>query len=478
MKYLDFLDDDDKEKAQLLTTLQLYNEQFLSKKKLLELTGLSKFLLERYLTELNKEYPQLRISEEYYDEIAFQPISNEIIQELQYRYAERSPKFRFFIEVLVEEKSIKKFQAEQHIAKTTLYQIRTKVISSLKKVGLSIQKNKLIGPEARVRSVIFDIISYFYFGERYPFTHSEQKIQQLLQQLVSYFNLDLTFLQKRKLALFLQIMQSRRLNHHDLQENFCTVGAKTQQQFASQLAMLKKVLQSSIPTSVEEESHYILLFLFVSDMFDCDLSFNDDLLAETKNTAKQLVTQLSDAFQLTQKQEKYLYHSFLKKILGLSIFRQNYTTFVDISAYSYFSEVYNPLHRLVLRFIRKNHYCLSLNLSKNEQAKLYYDFMFSILAFLEPSQFGNPITIYIDFSHGNAYTEYISQSLQRFRDLNIVIQKRFNNTTQLSISDYKITELTCPQIIWKQPPSPSDWAKFADLVVELREVENEKFEMF
>ncbi|WP_239644650.1 hypothetical protein [Enterococcus crotali] len=110
MKYLDFLDDDDKEKAQLLTTLQLYNEQFLSKKKLLELTGLSKFLLERYLTELNKEYPQLRISEEYYDEIAFQPISNEIIQELQYRYAERSPKFRFFIEVLVEEKSIKNFR--------------------------------------------------------------------------------------------------------------------------------------------------------------------------------------------------------------------------------------------------------------------------------------------------------------------------------------------------------------------------------
>ncbi|EOI06743.1 hypothetical protein UAY_00085 [Enterococcus moraviensis ATCC BAA-383] len=476
MKYLDFLEDDDKEKAQLLKILQLYNEQFLSKKKLLELTSLSRFLLERYLVELNNEFPQLRISEEYYDEIVFQPISNDMIQELQYRYAERSSKFRFFIEVLVEEKSIKKFQTEQHIAKTTFYQIRNKVLANLKEAGLSIRKNKLMGPETRVRSVIFDIISYFYFGERYPFTNSEQKIQQLLQQLITYFNLDLSFLQKRKLALFLQIMQNRRLNHHHLQENFCTVGEKTQRQFGSQIAMLKKVLMQS--SEGEGESNYILLFLFVSDMFDCDLLFNDDLLLETKETAKALVAHLSNSFQLTKQQGKHLYHLFLKKVLGLSIFRQNYTTFVDVSAYSYFSEVYNPLHKLILRFIRKNQFCLALDLSKNEQAKLYYDFMFSILSCLESSQLGKPITIYIDFSHGNAYTEYISQSLHRFRDLNIVIQTRFNNDTQLSISDYKITELTCRQIIWKQPPTPSDWARFADIVIELREFENEKNEIF
>ncbi|GGC97177.1 helix-turn-helix domain-containing protein [Enterococcus wangshanyuanii] len=481
MDYLAFLDDEDRDKLTVLMTLQSYNDQYLTQKRLIEQTGLSKFLLEKYLKELNLECPELMISDELYDEMSYHAISNDTVQKIQHMYAQRSLKFRFFVEVLIEEKTVKKFQEEQHIAKTTLYQIRTKVLNSLKKEKILIQKNKMIGPEMHVRSIIFDVVSYFYFGESYPFSSQcRNEAKQLLQLLISYFNLDLTFFQKKKLSLFIHIVQIRIKNQHMINENLCMINEKTQQTYQRQLTMIEQLLAPSLESTSEssKESNYLLTFLFVSEMLDLELTFNKEMFSKTKETAQTLLNSLSRQFQVKDSQKKELYDSFLKKLLSLSIFRQNYTTFVDTAAYSYFAEVYSSLHRLILHFIRKEPFLLSLELSKNDQAKLYYDIMFTVLSSLEPVQLGRPITIYIDFSHGLAYTEYICQSLQRFRDLNISIQNRFNNETQIVLSDYRLKKATCQQIIWKQPPTPSDWAKFADVVIELREKENEKNTLF
>ncbi|OJG97814.1 hypothetical protein RV18_GL003828 [Enterococcus termitis] len=481
MNYLDFLDDEDRERLTVLMTLQSYNDQYLTQKRLIELTGLSKFLLEKYLTELNHDCPELAISNELYDELTYQAISNDMIQKVQHTYAKRSLRFRFFIEVLVEEKTLKKFQEEQHIAKTTLYLIRNKVLNCLKQEKLLIQKNKLIGPEMHVRSIIFDIVSYFYFGEKYPFSRENtEEVKQLSQLLVSYFGLDLTFFQKKKLSLFIHIVRIRIKNHHAIKENLCSVSDQAQQLYKRQLTMIEQTLTSVTDLSDRpfKETNYLLTFLFVSEMLKIELNFNKELFTQTKIAAQALLTQLSKQFLVKDSQKEALYDSFLKKLLSLSIFRQSYTTFVDTAAYSYFAEVYSSLHKLILRFVRKDPFLLSLELSKNDQAKLYYDIMFTVLSLLEPVQLGRPINIYIDFSHGLAYTEYICRSLQRFRDLNIAVQKKFNNETQIVLSDYRLQKATCQQIVWKQPPTPSDWAKFADIVIELREIENEKNTLF
>ncbi|MBO0471534.1 helix-turn-helix domain-containing protein [Enterococcus sp. DIV0242_7C1] len=481
MEYLDFLEDEDHDRLKVLMTLQSYNDQYLTQKRLIELTGLSKFLLEKYLKELNQDCPELGLSDELYDELTYHPISNDTIQKTQHIYAQRSLKFRFFIEVLIEEKTLNKFQEEQHIAKTTLYQIRTKVLNCLKQEKIVIKKNKMIGPEMHVRSIIFDIISYFYFGERYPFsTESRSDAKQLLNLLISYFSLDLTFFQKQKLSLFIHIIQLRIKNRHIINENLCAVSETTQQMYHRQLRTIEQALApaADLTSEVFKESHYLLTFLFVSEMLELDLQFNKELFSQTQSTAQELLTSLTLHFPVKELQKKELYDSFLKKLLCLSIFRQSYTTFVDTAAYRYFAEVYSSLHRLILRFIRKEHFLSSLELSKNDQAKLYYDIMFTVLSVLEPVQLGKPINIYIDFSHGAAYTEYICQSLQRFRDLNIAVQTRFNNDTQIVLSDYRLRKATCQQIVWKQPPTPSDWAKFADIVIELREKENEKNTLF
>ncbi|MTD41890.1 hypothetical protein GIX45_25375 [Erwinia sp. CPCC 100877] len=477
MEYLNFLEDEDREKLQLLMTLQQYNEQFLTQKKLIEETGLSKFLLDKYITELNISCPTLNISEELYDEMSYQPVSNDLVQKMQHAYAQRSLKFRFLVEVLVEEKSVKKFQEDHHIAKTTLYQIRSRVLSSLKNEQITVKKNKLIGYEMKIRSVIFDIVAYFYFGEHSPFgSENNKNAQQLLKQLTTYFHLDLTFLQQKKLLLFIQVLQIRVKNRHMLNENFCTVNEDIQHEYKTQLIAIEQALHGTIECDFEElrECNYLMLFLYVSEMFDVQLTFKQELFIQNEETTQQLIVLLQTKFQITESQKKQLHVAFLKKLLGFSIFRQSYTTFIDTAAYQYFAEVYFLLHKTILRFIRTDSFILSLDLSKNDQAKLYYDMAFSVLATLDPAQLGKPINIYIDFSHGTAYTEFISQSLRRFRDLNISIQKKFNNKTNVFLSDYRLQEANCTQIIWKQPPTPSDWSRFADLVIQLREIENEK----
>ncbi|ALS02535.1 hypothetical protein ATZ33_14455 [Enterococcus silesiacus] len=477
MKYLNFLDDEDYDKLELLMTLQHYNEQFLTKKKLIELTGLSKFLLDKYITELNAAYPELKIHENSYDELFYQSVSNDLIQSVQYDYIQRSLKFRFFIEVLVEEKTIKRFQEEQHIARTTLYQIRGKVVACLEKEQIFIKKNKLTGNEMNIRSLIFDIVAYFYFGKKYPFSkENDKEAQQLLQQLLTYFNLDLSFFQKEKLALFIHIVQIRIRSRHLLKETLCSSSAKTQQVFGRQLVMIEQALHTSeIPISDNfKESNYLLLFLFITDIFDVELRFDQTLFTQSQEATKRLIKQLTTQFQISNSQQKQLYDSFFKKILGLSTFKQSYTTFIETTTHSYFADVYAPVHNLILNFTRKDHFLLSLELSQRNQTKLYYDIMFTILSLLEPSQFGKPINIYVDFSSGAAYTEYIRQSLKRFRDLNIAFQEKFNNDTHIFLSDYRLQEANCQQIIWKQPPTPANWSKFANLVVKLRKFELEK----
>ena len=481
MEYLNFLEDSDKEKLELLKILQNYNDKLLTKNKLVELSGLSKYILEKYIIDINIDLPEIHISEELYNELAFQDISNEHIQNLQYNYVCRSLKFQFFIEVLLEESTLKRFQDRHHLSRASVYSLRASVQKILHQEGLHIKKNLLVGSEVKIRATVFDIISYFFFEKNYPFLLIDLKnIERLTLKIINYLGLSVSHLQLRKLFLFITLINLRIKNKHLLNTNFCTLQENSAHVYFQHMSQIEQFLTpfEYSNSGKFEESNYLLLFMFISDMFDSKLYFDNEILGETIVTAQTLTNLVSDTFSLGKQQTDLLYSSYLKKMLGLSVFRQSYTTFVERSAYTYLNELYPKLHRLILAFMHENIFLGQLNLSNNERTKLYYDFMFSTLEVLQPSELEKPIYVYVDFSHGDAYTKYICQNLNRFRDLNLQIKTRFNNDIHISLSDYKIAKLTCPQIIWKQPPSPTDWANFANKVIQLKENTNENHSLY
>ena len=76
--------------------------------------------------------------------------------------------------------------------------------------------------------------------------------------------------------------------------------------------------------------------------------------------------------------------------------------------------------------------------------------------------------ICVDFSRGSAYTSFIAENIRSFKNLNVEIQQKLNNKTQLYVSDIMIDKLNCPQIIWENPPSDYDWLLFSKMIIKVR----------
>ncbi|WP_253296088.1 hypothetical protein [Enterococcus raffinosus] len=79
-----------------------------------------------------------------------------------------------------------------------------------------------------------------------------------------------------------------------------------------------------------------------------------------------------------------------------------------------------------------------------------------------------PIFIYIDFSHGTSYNDYIRSMLLTLRSMHIVYEEKLSNRTQIYLSDFAIEGLPCEQMIWKRPPTPDDWGELGTLLLTVK----------
>lgn len=103
-----------------------------------------------------------------------------------------------------------------------------------------------------------------------------------------------------------------------------------------------------------------------------------------------------------------------------------------------------------------------------KQASIYYDYMFACIQNIPLEILKDRVHVCVDFSQGKLYKQYMQKMVNCFNNLNIEVQSTIDENTDLYLSDFYSGELTCAQLIWKNPPTVLNWQQFGDLVVSIK----------
>ncbi|OTO15266.1 hypothetical protein A5875_004424 [Enterococcus sp. 3H8_DIV0648] len=143
-------------------------------------------------------------------------------------------------------------------------------------------------------------------------------------------------------------------------------------------------------------------------------------------------------------------------------------SFMTLDQFDYFKQSYPMLHEAVYDFVLAADRIRTGGLLVYEKAHLYYDFLFCLLSDKAIQALERKVHVFIDFSGGEDYNQFLTMNIQSFDYLDIVVDKKVTASTDIYVSDFFNSKVRCEQIIWKNPPLAHDWKEFADKVIRVR----------
>ncbi|MGX7419957.1 helix-turn-helix domain-containing protein [Carnobacterium gallinarum] len=475
------LEEDARYKLYLLKIFEIKKNQIVSIDTLCELLMLSKFKVQKYIDTLNSEYVVKEASSDFIvnergDLICYDSTKEQISQ-LRLQYLMESGIFKLFHELVDAPISIEKFSKKYFLSLSKGYALKKELSRFLKPWGLSLKKDRIEGDEGSLRNVLFEVYYYFYNGLSFPFNAEiYQKTNQLYNNVVASFNLSIPPTQKIKLEIFLAIQWLRIKNHRVLKKSFIHVPV-------GELEKLRGIRQNLegdkgfFKEFVDNECAYLFLFLSTQQMIELPLKLNDEetnlkITNITENLIIDVKNKLQLKEQITELEKQEAYEHLVKRLnqihTSFFIFPFTATTFISENQIQFFEETHPVFHQIIKAFI--NHLVEEqiLTMGENEQIKLYYDYMFAMIMHFPNTYIEDDFYICVDFSHGVTYSDYIAETIRSFKNMNIVVERKIYPHTALYVSDFSITKLNCPQIIWENPPTANDWEQFGDKVIAIK----------
>ncbi|MFC0234294.1 helix-turn-helix domain-containing protein [Vagococcus entomophilus] len=482
---LEFLDEHARYKLYILQILEIRKNQFLTLAKMCELLGLSKYKVQVYLEELQSELSKGEkelFAVEIMDkgELEWTAIDAEVIRYQRYLYAKQSIRFRLFHNLFMGKYTMDRFAVEESLSLAQVYNIRKELVFVLNQWDLDIEGMNIVGKnEVAVRNSIFEIYYYFFNGIEYPFEEKVFKQCSQIKDIVIYSQqMRLIYTKQIKMEIFLAVQLIRARQGHVLETSLPNLsGSKSDIQKNLEPFYNKLLFKKEKEEQIAEEIKWVLLFLIIDLEVVC-------LEYEVKDDQRQHIKNLSNKLLLSVKkhvQEETIHEEWVKKICNKTqlnmmrffYFRYRATTFIEDEQRAYFRSFYPTFHKISIDFIETAR-CFDETLWDTEEAlsKAYYDCLFTLISIIPINEVEKKINICVDFSHGEEYTKFVCKNIENFRDLNITIQEIHNQYTDIYMSDFAIKRLNCRQIIWRNPPTSSDWEEFADCVLKIKK---EKF---
>lgn len=474
----DLLSEDARYKLAILNTFEIKKNQTISIDYFCELLGISKFKIQKYIEELNIECVTEQSFSDFIviergDLICFD-ITMEQIREQRLTYLLESPTFKLFHEILCNPTTIEKFSKKYFLSLSKAYGIKKDLNKFLKKWKCTLKKDHIEGDELVIRNLFFEVYYYFYNGISFPFSEEVfSATNQLYRNLVTAFNLSIPPTQRVKLEIFLAIQWLRIKNNHWIEKPYVEVPIES----LTKLQSITSVYREEPDIMTTGEQAYVFLFLSTQDIVKVPILYVDD---EINTKVKQLTTafimEMKTHLNLENrpliKNEQEIYQHLERQLQQIHArffsFKFTSSTFISENQIQFFEEGHPKFHQMITAFIQDLDRKAILILSENEKVKLYYDYMFAMAMLLPNHYIENEIYVCVDFSHGPTYSSYIAQTIQSFKNFNIVVEQKIRANTDLYISDFLIKKLNCPQIIWKNPPTASDWEDFGNKIIEIK----------
>ncbi len=157
-----FLDEEKRNKYYILKLLELRKSSFISQGQLIEILGMSKYKIDKFLQEIcddaNLLNLEINIFIDPYGGIKTEGIDNLVTKKIRLYYLENSIQYKILMEIFAENYQMVDLIAKNlYVSRTSIYKELKILKTNLKVFDLKIRNLKICGKELKVRSFFFFI---------------------------------------------------------------------------------------------------------------------------------------------------------------------------------------------------------------------------------------------------------------------------------------------------------------------------------
>lgn len=481
MDYTLFFEKNDQLCYNLLQKFAVGRNYILTQEAILETLPVSEYKLGQLLDTLNQDLSAITSTSDSQiaaiDKNVYRGhnITTTAVHEIRLMYLNRSVLFSLFNYnlLMANRESKETFRKKHFISKTKFYATQLELRDILNHSEFYESPSIIKDTEYVTRLRLFEFFYTAFNGIGSPFSEMDIRVNNLIINIQAQFNFVIKPVQRTKLEIFIKIWVLRMLNNQPM-----TVEIIPKDNLSTEVTERLTNIQSSCKhyfqlTLSDLELNYLYAFLVTQQYVP-----GIQTVLDQKNfpLAYDLSNQLVDALQssnvlvnTTCLDEQRLRDTLIEIHLRFTTFYVEPSTFISFNQIDFFRETYPIFHTLVNHFIQSITKQRLLNLGQAESANLYFDYMFTLISCIPKELLHDRIYVCVDFSQGELYSNYIIQTLNGFSNANLVIETNLSANTDLYLSDFYTTTIKQPQIIWRNPPTPDDWAALGDLIIKLKQ---------
>ena len=321
--------------------------------------------------------------------------------------------------------------------------------------------------EAIIRLRLFQLYYAMYSGVSAPFPELDELAGALTQALAPLLAGPLPPTQATKLTIFFKVWLLRWQNGGRITAPARQVPLVPTTRATAVETAIQAAVNLDVPLTAAEFD-YLYSFLIGQGFYTpsaASLQANFPLAAKlTQDFTQQLLAH--PAVSATSEQDQQAVTQALQQLhLQFTTFFVPPTTFIDADQVSFFRDLYPSFDVLILEFIHGLPESAGIPVDAALQVNLYFSYMFALITALPPAVMADRVYVCVDFSQGTLYTDYVIRSRGAFTQANLIVTRAVDAQTDIYISDFHATQVAAPQVIWQDPPTPTDWSMLADMIL-------------
>ncbi|MDT1957047.1 helix-turn-helix domain-containing protein [Carnobacterium divergens] len=482
----DLLEKEDGRKLQIFSYLESAHFQSASFQELKEQLKLSEFLIGKSIKELILDLEKYNLTgffeiTESNKIVTLKKTGKDSVNYLLWVYMKNSHNFLLLNDLFkTEHFSLENFSNQLFISPSKSYSIKINMDKYLLRYNIKLDIDyNLTGKEKNIRLFFYQL--YFTIFKNYEFPFNED-ISNFTTKLMENIQENLTHPLTKNCYVKLKFFIATLLTRLDLGYSFDTAKKNPpikNTELSKSLFNFFEEFTSLESYEIINEVEFIKDFLINEHYIVNELptSFMPEALALTQNFIQKVESYFSTSLPKDIKEAFSLELNYVHN--RIFYYRDIFLSWNSFNSHAVLKENYTDYYNFCTRFINqliKDNPTLTLQVYKSI---LLYDYIFILIKYFPLALLFEPITITLDFSHGQNYNNFIKNNLVGLPYFNFKINYQLSCETDIYLSDILLPSVTCDYLIWNNPPSAIDWEIFGNLVMHVQnkkrnDVANEK----
>ena len=458
-------------KYQLLRQLERSSYFALSKKEIMDHLEISNYVLKSTIEQLIQDLEKYGLAQEIHVFLEEPFVQLEITgtassETLLEKYVEESIGFNILLRaVLGNFKSLNEFSEKSMISYPIAYNNYKLLNKYLAKYEITIDKKFRVSGEneKNIRLFLTELFSRVYKGRCQIFDQSKDGHIQAKQMTLE--DAKMTIHQRISLQHYLHITNLRIKQRKFVERQTADVLSRE---------AIKQAMEESFFERVPIESREAEVIAFLNYYYsrseelskNLRLNANKQIMTWSKNLLTSLIQYFPKLIESPEKYECFLMKSHILHFQLKEVSQASETLQPEINI-AYFQQNYPTILEFCRVYVKQLQEKDSELYKKKKQ--VLFQYLFLILDSFPKDVLVEPINVYVDFSFGSLYNQFITENLNFFHLVGAKI------ITDVEAADILLTDsrdlgnayhIDC--VVWLSPPRPLDWANLGQKIIQKR----------